>query len=244
MSKKSEITRRQRIRDAVQSVLLISLIGILVFLAYLAARALNLTDVHRLAEFILSWGALGPVILILLAIIAALTGIIPSYPLTLLAGAIWGVWLGSFYVLIGIMSGAVLSFLIARYSLFPWLDRALRTHLKFYGRITDKYVTRFVFISRLLPFFIFELISYGAGLTRIKFSHYFWATLIGTIPVTLFLAWSGRVAITEGGPILWILTGAGVVFLFAFPWYIETYNPLGLKEKILIPEPTESLSDT
>ena len=215
------------------SFLILALIALLLAFAFFFVRALELTSVHRLAELIVGWGVWGPLALILLTIVAALTGIIPSTPLAILAGAIWGTYWGALFVVIGVQIGAILAFLIARHAAFPWIDALLKKHLNLYTQISDKYIARFIFVSRLFPIFVFEIISYAAGLTRITFWHYFWATLLGIIPMTFLLTWSADLAVTEGGPLLWISTTIALILLFAFPWVVEKYNPFNIKERLL-----------
>jgi uncharacterized membrane protein YdjX (TVP38/TMEM64 family) len=48
-----------------------------------------------------------------------------------------------------------------------------------------------VFVSRLLPFVSFDLVSYGAGLTALKAWRFALATLLGLIPASFLLAHFG-----------------------------------------------------
>jgi uncharacterized membrane protein YdjX (TVP38/TMEM64 family) len=52
-------------------------------------------------------------------------------------------------------------------------------------------LTWMVFVSRLLPFVSFDLVSYGAGLTPIKPWRFALATLLGLIPASFLLAHFG-----------------------------------------------------
>jgi uncharacterized membrane protein YdjX (TVP38/TMEM64 family) len=213
--------------------IIILLAAMLIVAAWLLATHLNLQNIHRVAELIAGRGWLGPVMVVLLHVLAAVAGFIPSTPLTILAGAIWGPYLGTIISLAGLQIGALLAFLIARNSLFPWIDDYLDSHVKLYRRIDDRYITRFVFIARLLPFFIFELVSYGAGLSKITFKHYFWATLLGTLPWVFLLAYTGQSIMTIGGPWILAVTAVFLVLIIAAPWIIEKYNPWNIQEKLM-----------
>jgi uncharacterized membrane protein YdjX (TVP38/TMEM64 family) len=48
-----------------------------------------------------------------------------------------------------------------------------------------------VFVSRLIPFMSFDLVSYAAGLSPIKLWRFALATLLGLIPVSFALAHFG-----------------------------------------------------
>ena len=214
-------------------IVLLLLVAVILVLAWLLVRALDLTSLQKLGAFVAPFkGPWAELIMVLLQVVAALTGVIPSFPLILLSSALWGVLWGTVISLIGVQTGAVLSFLIARHAASPLLDKHLGKHLKIYSRISERYLTSFIFISRLFPVFVFELVSYGAGLTRIKFWHYFWATLLGMIPMTIFLAWSSKVFMEEAAPWFYGLTIVTVTLMISFPWLIERFNPFGMKRML------------
>ena len=52
-------------------------------------------------------------------------------------------------------------------------------------------MTVIVFVSRLVPFMSFDLMSYAAGLSAIKFWRFALATLLGLLPVSFALAYLG-----------------------------------------------------
>lgn len=50
----------------------------------------------------------------------------------------------------------------------------------------------FVFVSRLLPFISFDIVSYAAGLTVLSFWRFALATLAGIVPMSFLLAHFGE----------------------------------------------------
>jgi uncharacterized membrane protein YdjX (TVP38/TMEM64 family) len=70
----------------------------------------------------------------------------------------------------------------------------------------------FVLLGRLAPFIPFDAVSYGAGMTRIRFWHFFIPTIIGTMPRVTFyvLLGAGLVNIAEDDLTLFFI----VLFLF------------------------------
>lgn len=46
-------------------------------------------------------------------------------------------------------------------------------------------------VTRLVPFFSFDLVSYAAGLTGIRFSRFMLATMAGEIPAVALYSWVG-----------------------------------------------------
>ncbi len=136
-------------------------------------------------------GAVGPVAVIALMVVAILVSPLPSAPIALAAGAVYGhVW-GTLYVLVGSEIGALAAFAIARFFGFDLLHKWFGKQLNS-GLAGSQNVLMFtVFASRLLPFISFDIVSYAAGLTALKFWRFAIATLAGIIPASFFLAHVG-----------------------------------------------------
>lgn len=95
--------------------------------------------------------------------------------------------------------------------------------ITFCERCSDRHLAIFVFLSRLLPIFSFDLVSYGAGLTNMSLRAFAVATLFGMILPTLALtSLGGHLALGE-----WPLILSGAVlaaFLFLLPELIVRYS--------------------
>jgi uncharacterized membrane protein YdjX (TVP38/TMEM64 family) len=155
-----------------------------------------LTDVELLIVKVRDFGNFGPLLLIALMALAIVFNPLPSAPVALAAGAVYGHTFGTIYIVIGAEAGAIIAFLIARIAGHELVGKYLGTTLSF-GRFgSQNGLTGIVFISRLIPFMSFDLVSYGAGLTRIKFWRFAAATLLGLIPVSFALAHLGGEIIT------------------------------------------------
>ena len=74
-------------------------------------------------------------------------------------------------------------------------------------------LTAAVFASRLLPFVSFDLVSYAAGLSTLRFWRFALATLAGIAPASFLLAHFGTSATSgEAGVFTWIAAlGLGLV---------------------------------
>lgn len=142
-----------------------------------------------------AFGAAGPGLLILLMVIAVVLSPLPSAPIALASGALYGHGWGTLYVLIGAEIGALLAFAIARYlrppRLAEWLDGWLDERLNFRTFDSQHTLMLAVCTSRLLPFISFDLASYAAGLTPITTWRFAVATLIGILPASFLLAHLG-----------------------------------------------------
>ena len=144
-----------------------------------------------LRETLIGLGWRGPFTVILLMTVAVVLSPLPSAPIAIAAGAIYGHGWGTLYVLLGAEVGAIVAFLIARYlrpeSLALWLDK----HFTF-GKFDSQYSLMIaVCASRLMPFISFDLISYAAGLTQLRMWRFAIATIFGILPASFVLAHIG-----------------------------------------------------
>lgn len=154
------------------------LAAILVIL--IIARVLGLGGrLGGLREWIQSLGAWGPVVMVIIYVIAVVAAL-PGSALTIACGALFGSVLGVILVSISATIGASLSFLIARYfardAVVDWLSSKER--FRRLDRLTERHGAIIVALTRLVPLFPFNLLNYGFGLTRVRFWTYvFWSWL-------------------------------------------------------------------
>ena len=128
-------------------------------------------------------GAAGPALFIL--IYAALALVLPATVITAAGAFIFGPWLGFLYNLIGAMIAASAAFLIARYLLRDEAARFLTGRLRSLDEQSEQHGFAAIFYLRMI-FFPFLPLNYAAGITRISFRDYFFATLL-SLPVGSFV---------------------------------------------------------
>jgi uncharacterized membrane protein YdjX (TVP38/TMEM64 family) len=139
---------------------------------------------ERLDQLLQEAGALAPLVFILAMAITVVVSPIPSLAFDLLAGRVFGPFVGTLYAALGALLGAVVSFQIARLLGRELIARFLKGHINFCRDCSDRLLTKIVFLSRLIPFVSFDLVSYGAGLTKM-FNR--WVSLAGgLVMVVLF----------------------------------------------------------
>jgi uncharacterized membrane protein YdjX (TVP38/TMEM64 family) len=192
---------------------------------YLIAQWLDLGDLlnpERIVSYLDSAGPFAPMVFMLLMATAVVISPIPSLPLDLAAGAAFGTVLGTTYAVIGAEIGAIASFLIGRALGREVLTRILHTNINFCERCSDRHLAIFVFLSRLLPVFSFDLISYGAGLTNMSLKAFAVATLLGMIVPTFALTYAGS-QVVSGEWILIVLGLIMVALLLLVPKLVVRY---------------------
>lgn len=172
----------------------------------------TLTDGRALRQTIVGLGAAGPLAVVGFMTLAILVSPIPSAPIALAAGAAYGHTWGTLYILAGAELGALLAFglarLLGRDALQRWLGQRLpRTRLGSQGSLMA-----IVFVSRLLPFISFDVVSYAAGLTSLTFWRFALATFAGILPASFVLAhFGGEMATGEADRILYSVLALGLL---------------------------------
>jgi len=167
-------------------------IGIIVYYLLAAYDLLPIIqDGKQIQQYIESTGLFGPITIILLMTLAILVSPLPSAPIAIAAGAIYGHTWGTFYVLIGSLSGAISAFLISRYLGYEYIQNLAKNYFPIKFTSSQNALLGIVFITRLMPFLSFDIISYAAGLTPMRLWRFVVATLFGIAPASFFLAHVG-----------------------------------------------------
>jgi len=169
-------------------------------------------------------GVWGPLVFIL-GYAAAAVAFVPGAPLTLAAGAAFGLVEGTIYAWIGATLGANAAFLVARYAARGWVERKLADYprLRAVDRAVGREGGKIVALLRLSPAFPFNLLNYALGLTDVRFPAYL-AACLAMVPGTLLYVYYGKVfgdvvAATGGAggksPWEWALLGVGLAATLA-----------------------------
>ncbi len=144
---------------------------------------------------------------------------IPSAPIALVSGAIYGHTWGTVYIVIGALLGAIIAFFIARLAGREVVSRftGKMNAPSWIGSQNSMMIT--VLLSRLIPFISFDLISYGAGLTSIKLWRFSVATLIGLMPASFLLAHFGSEMTAENlNESMSYIFGIGILIMLPVLW--------------------------
>lgn len=202
----------------------------LVVLAIFLERSFELSAIFkeaRIAERLEAAGPLAPVVFVLV-MAAAVVLPVPTFPLDVLAGEVFGPLLGTLYAVSGATLGAMVSFLLARWLGREFIARFLKGHINFCRRCSDRLLTKVVFLARLVPAVSFDVVSYGAGLTKMSLAKFAAASFLGMLPLTFAYVSFGPL-LSVGAPVAWLGGAVAVVLLFLLPRWIESRDPLGMR---------------
>lgn len=141
----------------------------------------------RLQEIVASAGWGGVVIFVLGYALLVLIPT-PASVLTILGGALFGLWWGTLLAWAGAMLGATGGFLVGRRLGRGSVDRLLQGRLRQADAVLAEHGLFAVVAVRLLPLFPFTPLNYAAGLVGVRLRDYVLGTAVGMIPGALAYA--------------------------------------------------------
>jgi uncharacterized membrane protein YdjX (TVP38/TMEM64 family) len=124
----------------------------------------------------------------------AVVALIPASLLTIAGGAVFGLFRGVIYSLIGATLGSTGAFLIGRYAARRLVARRLAAMPRFVAieRAVSARGRRIVLLLRLSPVVPFNFLNYALGLTTISVWDFMFASL-GTVPGAFVYTYAGKV---------------------------------------------------
>lgn len=185
--------------------------GIIVVLASLTpARGvvalLASGDVGAIRAWVLGFGVWAPIASVALMLLQTLVAPLPSSPITFANGLVFGVWWGALLSWASALGSAALAFGLSRAFGRPVAERlATRAAVAWSDAFFARWGVWAVLVGRLLPVVSFDVISYAAGLTPLRFGGFLFATGLGMMPGTLLYTWLGHLGGRSAAALLWTL---------------------------------------
>jgi uncharacterized membrane protein YdjX (TVP38/TMEM64 family) len=193
-------------------------------------------------EWINTLGPMGVMAFILIYIVATVA-FVPGSVLTLGAGILFGVVMGSIYVFLGASVGATLAFLIGRYLARGWISKKIEGNPRFAAidRAVGREGFKIVLLTRLSPVFPFNLLNYALGLTSVPLKDYVLG-FVGMIPGTVMYVYAGSLLgdlamlgtedSTIPSGIRWTLNIVGFIATVAVTLYVTRIARRALEEEV------------
>lgn len=140
--------------------------------------------------------------------------------MTLLAGALFGIWIGLVLVSFASTIGASLAFLLARYLAGDLVQEKFGNRLRTINQGIEKDGAFYLFTLRLVPVFPFFLINILMGLTPIRLWTFYWVSQAGMLAGTLVYINAGTqlASIESAGDLLSLDLVVAFSLLALFPW--------------------------
>jgi len=171
------------------SIIKIIIVASIILLCILAYPHVN----HQMIQdFIKENKTAAPLIFIALCTIKAVLFFLPSMGLTIVAGALFGTVLGTIYVVIGGALSTLVGFYFARWvgqNAVEWLVQRNR-RIRQIEEWSKENGSKAVLLMRLsnVPW---DVVSYWAGISGIRFRDFYIASLIPLVPVSFLYTYFG-----------------------------------------------------
>lgn len=174
-------------------------------------------------------GAPGLIVVVLLMVLIACTGVLPASLIGVASGSVYGLWGGFLLSTFATLVGAWVSFAVSRSFLRDAFSRLFvrRPRMRQLGTEVAKHGWRFVCLLRMSPIMPFAITSYALGLSPIGTRDY----TVGTVAAlpALFgyvcMGWLARSAIgprsTSVNSLEWAIAGVGIAATVALTLYMK-----------------------
>lgn len=202
---------------------LIVIISIVVIftLVYLlrSSGILGSCDAKSIKNMMSSFGTFAPIVYIILFSLVPLT-LFPDSILAIAGGMCFGIIKGSIYTIIGALIGGTISFYISRILGREIVEKLVHGKGKWFEAGVEKKGFLLILSLRLIPLVPFDIISYGAGLSKIKYSDFAFATFIGIIPGVLIFSNLGDKSLNLKSP-EFIIAMALLICLLILSYFLK-----------------------
>lgn len=172
----------------------IGIVMLILILATFYLRKSGYISSENIFSFIEKQRGLTPILFVILySIMPSL--FLPTLPLNIGAGFLWGPLWGSVFSIVGATIGSSIAFLIGRYIAGDYFTRRLNfTPWKWLLKRVDKDGWKVVAFTRVNPVFPTTLLNYLFGVTSISFLEYLWSTSVFLLPPTIiFVAFGSSI---------------------------------------------------
>lgn len=180
-------------------------------------------DPHVLAGRLRDAGSAGVLGLLILLVVQCVVSPIPSEPIMVAAGFVYGPRSGFALSWLGVCLGAVLCFVLARRYGRPLAERFVRSERL--GALDARLAAQglaatflVVLGLRLFAFGSFDVLSYACGLVRFPFPWFLVATLLGAVPKTLAFSYAGAAVGERPGWLDGVILVGSFGVLILVPW--------------------------
>ena len=200
-------------KNTILSILGIATILILFILASFIVHTYE-SEINMLTE---RGGAFGMIAYIFIVVLAIVIAPISTVPLIPIASSLWGWFMAGVLSITGWAIGAQIAFHLARRFGKPLVEKLISIEklTKFEERFSKEHIFwTIVFLRIVIPV---DILSYAIGLfSNIKSSMYFFATVIGILPLAFVFAYAGTLTV-------WLqLIVFLVVATIFISWYAST----------------------
>lgn len=168
---------------------------------------------EQIRNWILSFGWFSPFLFIMIYMFRPII-LFPASILSLAGGLAFGAIYGTVFTIIGATAGAAVSFLIARKLGKNIAKKEWSGKFALVQQQLEEKGFFYVVLLRLIPILNFDMISYLAGVSKVKFRALFFGTLFGIIPGTFAYNFLGGSIVDGDALTIGLAVGLFIIIMF------------------------------
>ncbi|WP_256758950.1 TVP38/TMEM64 family protein [Cohnella sp. WQ 127256] len=191
---------------------------VVVVLLWIDFKYINVNP-QSIRTWVLSFGWVAPFLYIAIYIVRPFI-LFPASVLSMAGGLAFGTWFGMIYTLVGAVTGAVLSFLVAKKIGGGFFRGKEDPRLVKIERAMERRGFMMVLLLRIAPFVPFDLVSYAAGIAQVRLRAFLPATIIGTLPGTFAYNFLGA-SLTKGSWREFLIAGCVFAVALSVPFLLR-----------------------
>jgi uncharacterized membrane protein YdjX (TVP38/TMEM64 family) len=173
-------------------------------------------DTTFLIDYLNSLGYISILFFLFLVLLENVFAPIPPLVLYFVGGVIFGPLLGGLLALAGNILGATIAFYLARKFARKYVERKFSKKIQNKSKeFSKKWGFLSVFLLRVNPITNTDLISYIAGLSRMRYIYFALATLLGLAPYLFIQTYFGDL-IAQSTPLFNLVLFSGVIYAIFF----------------------------
>ena len=175
----------------VPSVLII-IAAVIVTIVYWGPISTFFGNPDAIKHYVEAAGPWGPIVFVAAQFLQILVAPIPGQAVGVIAGALFGPWLGLLYSMVGAILGFTTVFVLAKLLGRPFVERFVKKKdLDKFDAITKKAGALVLFLIFLLPGFPDDVICYLAGLSNLRIRTLVLVSIAGRLPGYLITSFMG-----------------------------------------------------
>lgn len=184
-----------------------------------AWSVLTSDDNERIKLWVGDFGWFGPIVLVIAMVAQMFLLVIPTIALMVVSILAYGPIWGSGIILVSVYAASSVGYFIGRYFGVVIVEKLIgNKNEKKIGDFIEDYGFWAVIVTRLNPFLSNDAISFVGGLLKMGYWKFIGATLLGIIPLTVFIAVIGKSTDTLKTGLLWGSVVSLVLFILYIYW--------------------------
>lgn len=178
-------------KKAILALVIILILIILIILVSIPI-AKTFSTPSTIKDFVSQFGVYSAIVFIIILILQLIFAVIPSTPVVIAGGYLFGPFLGMLLSVVGNLLASMLVFGVTRLFGRPFVESIINKSVLEKIDQKSNSIAKTLFVLYLIPILPHDAFTYVAGLTNIQFKKFVLVVLIGRLPSILFLSVVGH----------------------------------------------------